>query len=101
MIQWSLLAKSSPYALGLILKETDIAGGLLMFFSCRVLCADANDLQRASNGRVYCDPMEQPPGGRAAGPAEVGRGGKEGRKGQLSVRGTHTADSVFARGLLS
>ncbi|KAI1239789.1 hypothetical protein IHE44_0011221, partial [Lamprotornis superbus] len=38
------------------------------------LCADSHDFQRASNGRVYCELMEQPPEGRSAGPAKVGRG---------------------------
>lgn len=57
-VQWSLLAKSSLYALGLTLNETEIAGGLLVPFSCRAICAGSNDLQRASNGRIYCDPLE-------------------------------------------
>lgn len=58
VIQWSFLAKSSLYALGLILNGTDIAGLLLVPFSCRALHPGSNDLQRASNGRVYCVPLE-------------------------------------------
>lgn len=86
--------------MGLILNETDTAGGLLVPFSCRVFYADTNDLQRASYGRVYCDTMGQPPRGRCERSAEVGRGGKEGRKGQLSVRCTHSVDSLFAESLV-
>lgn len=57
--------------------ETDISRGLLVLFSCRALSAASNDFERTSDGRVYCEPMEPPQGGRSAGPAKVGRGGKK------------------------